>query len=305
MGWDWLKLSFSKKDESALEANNETSGRTTSSSFEDSEERRRRNGIVQRYKMNPFSPSVNRPGQASCRISYYDVLGVDKMASPVEIRKAYRRRARQLHPDKTGDSSRVDEFRQLQKAYDVLNDPNLRPIYDRFGVDGVELCNGLSEPQKQMLAKVARKKWLTISLFTIFILLTGMLTCCFCCFCCCLCCCAPIRKGKESGNQQTEKVGDTTSKSNRFPRRSLRRTLGTADSDSRLAEDEGERSRRRRQRKSQRKEITPITRLAQNKTENERRTKPSRKDVSSCSICSTINDGQQDVIVVFGLESPL
>ena len=80
----------------------------------------------------------SRPDQAPCRISYYDVLGVDKMASPVEIRKAYRRRARQLHPDKIGDSARVDEFRQLQKAYDVLNDPNLRPIYDRrvwlFGI---------------------------------------------------------------------------------------------------------------------------------------------------------------------------
>ena len=69
---------------------------------------------------------------------YYELLGVSRNSSPDEIKKAYRRRARELHPDANpGDASSEDQFKQLAKAYEVLSDPEQRARYDRFGEAGV------------------------------------------------------------------------------------------------------------------------------------------------------------------------
>ena len=66
--------------------------------------------------------------------SLYDTLGVKKGASADEIKKAYRKLARQYHPDTNqGDKSAEDRFKQVQTAYDVLSDPEKRKAYDRFG----------------------------------------------------------------------------------------------------------------------------------------------------------------------------
>jgi molecular chaperone DnaJ len=66
--------------------------------------------------------------------SLYDTLGVAKNASPDEIKKAYRKLARQYHPDKNpGDASAEERFKEVQHAYDVLSDPDKRKQYDRFG----------------------------------------------------------------------------------------------------------------------------------------------------------------------------
>lgn len=64
-------------------------------------------------------------------IDYYDVLGVSRAAEPSEIASAYRRLARDLHPDTNPDPAAEDRFKELTAAYDVLGDPVRRAVYDR------------------------------------------------------------------------------------------------------------------------------------------------------------------------------
>ncbi|KAJ6816905.1 dnaJ protein-like protein 2-like [Iris pallida] len=66
---------------------------------------------------------------------YYEILGVSKSASPDELKKAYRVAALKNHPDKGGDP---EKFKELSQAYDVLNDPEKREIYDQYGEDGLK-----------------------------------------------------------------------------------------------------------------------------------------------------------------------
>lgn len=70
---------------------------------------------------------------------YYTLLGVTPQASDDDIKKAYRRMARELHPDSTGgDSAAESRFKEVTRAYEVLRDPERRARYDRFGPDGVD-----------------------------------------------------------------------------------------------------------------------------------------------------------------------
>ena len=62
---------------------------------------------------------------------YYKTLGVDKKASQDEIKKAYRKLARQYHPDTNKDAGAEERFKQISEAYDVLGDPEKRKKYDR------------------------------------------------------------------------------------------------------------------------------------------------------------------------------
>jgi molecular chaperone DnaJ len=66
--------------------------------------------------------------------SLYDTLGVSKSASADEIKKAYRKLARQYHPDRNpGDAAAEEKFKEVQTAYDVLSDDDKRKAYDRLG----------------------------------------------------------------------------------------------------------------------------------------------------------------------------
>jgi len=65
---------------------------------------------------------------------YYKVLGVDRTATPEEIKKAYRKLALKYHPDKTkGDKTAEEKFKDVNEANEVLGDPEKRKKYDRFG----------------------------------------------------------------------------------------------------------------------------------------------------------------------------
>ncbi|MBU1881649.1 J domain-containing protein [bacterium] len=68
---------------------------------------------------------------------YYNILGVDRAADSKEIHQAYRRKARELHPDKNkGAPEAEDEFKRVGEAYRILSDPKKRKQYDMFGSVG-------------------------------------------------------------------------------------------------------------------------------------------------------------------------
>jgi len=68
---------------------------------------------------------------------YYEILGVPRNASEEEIRRAYRRLARQYHPDVNKEPDAEAKFKEINEAYQVLSDAEKRAMYDRFGHEGV------------------------------------------------------------------------------------------------------------------------------------------------------------------------
>lgn len=70
---------------------------------------------------------------------YYETLGVSRDASPSAIKAAYRRLARQHHPDvNPGDDTSEQRFKEINEAYQVLFDPEKREVYDRYGHEGFD-----------------------------------------------------------------------------------------------------------------------------------------------------------------------
>ena len=74
---------------------------------------------------------------------YYEVLGVDKNATPDELKKAYRKLALQYHPDRhPGDKEAEEKFKEAAEAYDVLSNPDKKARYDQYGHAGVDGAYG-------------------------------------------------------------------------------------------------------------------------------------------------------------------
>src|ERR1700758_4841836 len=80
------------------------------------------------------------------RPDYYKTLGVEKKATPAEIKKAYRKLARRYHPDANPDDKNAEtRFKEISEANDVLSDPDKRAAYDR-GESGIFGGGGGANP---------------------------------------------------------------------------------------------------------------------------------------------------------------
>jgi molecular chaperone DnaJ len=74
---------------------------------------------------------------------YYEILGINKNATAEEIKKAYRKKAIEHHPDKNpGDKTAEEKFKEAAEAYDVLSDPNKKARYDQYGHAGMSSSGG-------------------------------------------------------------------------------------------------------------------------------------------------------------------
>src|SRR5438132_13678514 len=78
---------------------------------------------------------------------FYEVLGVGRSASAEDIKKAYRKLARKLHPDlNPGDKTAEERFKELQEAYDVLSDAENRKLFDQYGENWRAVKQGAAAP---------------------------------------------------------------------------------------------------------------------------------------------------------------
>ncbi len=79
---------------------------------------------------------------------YYEILGVSRSADKEEIKRAYRRLARKYHPDVNKESGAEERFKEINRAYEVLSEPETRARFDRFGeagVSGAGRCLGFQD----------------------------------------------------------------------------------------------------------------------------------------------------------------
>ena len=107
---------------------------------------------------------------------YYEVLGVPRSADEKEIRSAFRKMARQYHPDlNPGDESAERKFKEINEANEVLSDPDKRVKYNRHGdnwihADRIEAQGGLARLRRQSKAhasNTASATWATLMTFSV------------------------------------------------------------------------------------------------------------------------------------------
>ena len=77
---------------------------------------------------------------------YYDILGVRKGVGEEDIRKAFRKKAMEFHPDRNKSANAEEKFKEINEAYQVLSDSNKRAQYDQFGKSGVSGNGGSGQP---------------------------------------------------------------------------------------------------------------------------------------------------------------
>ena len=75
---------------------------------------------------------------------YYEILGVYRNASKEDLKQAYRRLARKYHPDVNKEPGAEERFKEINRAYEVLSEPETRGRYDQFGEAGVSGAGGFN-----------------------------------------------------------------------------------------------------------------------------------------------------------------
>ncbi len=95
---------------------------------------------------------------------YYEVLGVSKGVSDDELKKAYRKLAKQYHPDlNPGDKTAVAKFKEVNEAYEVLSDKDKRARDYQFGHAGVDPKFAPADPAAASAAASAASTWVTLT----------------------------------------------------------------------------------------------------------------------------------------------
>ena len=122
------------KSDAQPETKNDSNNKSSNSSSSNNAASNKENNEDDSQSTHPLPPAAQSILYQTC---HYDVLGITKQATQIEIQKAYRKRCVLTHPDKipSGDRSAFDK---VSEAYDVLSCERKRALYDRFGKQGVE-----------------------------------------------------------------------------------------------------------------------------------------------------------------------
>ncbi|KAM6917605.1 dnaJ homolog subfamily C member 5-like isoform 2-T2 [Lycodopsis pacificus] len=126
--------------------------------------------------------------------SLYKMLGLEKGASPEDIKKAYRKLALRHHPDKNPDNPEAaDKFKEINNANSILSDENKRKIYDEYGSMGLYVAEQFGDESVKYYFLMS-KCW-----FKTLVVCCSIFTCC-CCFCCCCFCCGKCKSSEDEGD---------------------------------------------------------------------------------------------------------
>lgn len=129
----------------------------------------------------------------------YVVLGLDKNATPDDIKKSYRKLALKYHPDKNPDNPEASEkFKEINNAHAILTDATKRNIYDKYGSLGLYVAEQFGE--ENVNTYFVLSSWWAKALFVFCGVITGCYFCCCLC-CCCNCCCGKCKPKPPEGEE--------------------------------------------------------------------------------------------------------